>query len=133
MACEDGNATTAMAQQQVCLSVPADASFARTVRMMAANLAVLAGMSLDDVEDVRMVAEEGFVRCCATHPASCDIVFTVGELEVSIEYALGEGACDHDETSAYAELILSAVCDEFVCDEASKTLRLIKRAGALYA
>ena len=36
--------------------------------MMAANLAVCCEMSVEDVEDVRMAAEEGFVYACATRP-----------------------------------------------------------------
>ena len=60
-----------MDERTVRLSVPAEASFARTVRMMAANLAVVCDMSVDEVEDVRMAAEEGFVLCCATAPDSC--------------------------------------------------------------
>ena len=38
------------------LSVPAEARFARAVRMTASNLAVCCDMSVDDVEDVRMAA-----------------------------------------------------------------------------
>ena len=57
------------------LSVPAEARFARAVRMTASNLAVCCDMSVDDVEDVRMAAEEGFVYACATRPTTCDIVF----------------------------------------------------------
>ena len=50
-----------MQPKTVQLSVPAEPAYARSVRMMAANLAVVAGMVVDDVEDVRMAAEEGFV------------------------------------------------------------------------
>ena len=69
-------ATTEEEQQMpVSLSVPASASFARPVRMLAANLAVLAGLSVDGVEDVRMAAEEAFVWCCATKPEACEVSF----------------------------------------------------------
>ena len=50
-----------MAQKIVELSAPADPTFARSVRMMAANLAVLCKMNVDELEDVKMAAEEGFV------------------------------------------------------------------------
>ena len=46
-----------MPEQTVRLCVPAQPDYARTVRMMAANLAVLCNMSIDDVEDVRMAAK----------------------------------------------------------------------------
>ena len=50
-----------MPTTQVNVTVPALPEFARSVRMMAANLAVVCHMSVDDLEDVRMAAEEGFV------------------------------------------------------------------------
>ena len=43
------------------LTVPARDEFARTVRMTAAALAGRMGMSLDDVDDVRIAVEEAFV------------------------------------------------------------------------
>ncbi len=110
----------------VCLSVPSEAAFARTVRMAAANLAVLCGMSVDDVEDVRMAAEEGFVYACATKPTLCELTFTLGEGAVAMDFALGaDGGAQDDELSLVA-LLLSAVCDEFEVTEEGK-LHLLKR------
>lgn len=113
--------------QNVSIAVPADPEYARPVRMLAANLAVLAGLSVEDVEDARMVAEEGFVWCCATEPDAVAIEFEVGEGTIAISYAFGPSElADDDQTSTYAELILSAVCDECSYDEATRTLRLTK-------
>lgn len=113
--------------QNVSITVPADPEYARSVRMLAANLAVLAGLSVEDVEDARMVAEEGFVWCCATEPDAVAIEFKVGEGNMSISYAFGPSElAEDDQTSTYAELILSAVCDECSYDEATRTLRLTK-------
>ena len=114
--------------QTVRLSVPAEPAYARSVRMLAANLAVLAGMSVDAVEDVRMAAEEGFVWCCATRPASCEVAFGCSGDAVAMTFALGPAELpDDDQASAYAELILSAVCDECVADAQAGELRLLKR------
>lgn len=113
--------------QNVSITVPADPEYARPVRMLAANLAVLAGLSVEDVEDARMVAEEGFVWCCATEPDAVAIEFKVGEGNMAISYAFGPSElAEDDQTSIYAELILSAVCDECSYDEATRTLRLTK-------
>lgn len=113
--------------QNVSIAVPADPEYARPVRMLAANLAVLAGLSVEDVEDARMVAEEGFVWCCATEPDAVAIEFEVGEGTIAISYAFGPSElAEDDQTSTYAELILSAVCDECSYDEATRTLRLTK-------
>lgn len=113
------------------LSIPAEPAYARAVRMLAANLAVLSGMSVDAVEDMRMAAEESFVWCCATQPASAEIDFEVSD-GVAMQLALGQAEpAEDDQTSTYAELILSAVCDEYACDRAAGLLKLKKRTDRL--
>lgn len=122
-----------MPEQTVRLSVPAEAAYARTVRMMAASLAVVCDMSVDEVEDVRMAAEEGFVYCCATAPQSCEISFSIAAGEVSATFALGPNEPDdRDGSLGLAELLLSAVCDEHGVSPDGSSLRLVKRAGAVY-
>ncbi|MBE6480050.1 MAG: ATP-binding protein [Atopobiaceae bacterium] len=122
-----------MSDMTISLSVPAQPAFARSVRMMAANLAVIGEMTVDDVEDARMVAEEGFVCACATAPATCDIVFTVSPGELAMDFSLGaevEVLASADAAVGYSALLLSAVCDEYVVDPASSVLHLVKRAVA---
>ncbi len=122
-----------MSQQVVSLSVPAQPLFARSVRMMAANLAVVSNMDVDDVEDLRMAAEEGFVYACATKPAVCDIVFELHESSIVMTFTLGDTISADDDALQYANLLLSAICDEYDADYASKTLRLVKFADGANA
>lgn len=122
-----------MPEQIVRLSVPARPDYARTVRMMAANLAVVCNMSVDDVEDVRMAAEEGFVYSCATAPESCDVTFELSEAQVRASFSLGAEPVDtSDDALGLAELLLSAVCDEHGLSDDGSTLVLVKRAGQAY-
>ena len=93
-------------------------------------VAVVSGMGIDDVEDVRMVAEEGFVYSCATKPAACDMTFALGDGSVSIDFSLGDV---HDEQIEAAgvdlslvELLLSAICDDFTVTD-DNTLHVVKR------
>ena len=95
--------------QTIRLTVPAEPAYARSVRMMAANLAVLGEMTVDDIEDMRMAAEEGFIRACATEPEAMEIAFTV-------------------ERGDLADLLLAAVCDEYRVEGA--LLHLSKKALA---
>lgn len=112
------------------LTIPAEPDFARTVRMMAANLAVLSGMSIDEVEDIRMAAEEGFVWCCATKPDTCEIDFSL-EDGVAMSMGLGSAEVDeNDQTPVYAKLILEAVCDEYSFDTQQAVLSLKKRTDS---
>ena len=119
------------------LTLPAEAGFARTVRMRAANLAVVRGMSVDDVEDVRMAAEEGFVFSCATCPAACDISFALTGEGISMDFSLGEGSCEESEDQAesldLAELLLSAVCDSFEVTPDGRRLHVEKRLDVAHA
>ena len=115
-----------METSHVQLSVPAQAAFARTVRMMAANLAVCLDMSVDDVEEVRMAAEEGFVLSCATKPDACAISFELSEGGIAMDFSIGSSTADSDELEL-ARLLLAAVCDEFEVDEAAALIHLAKR------
>lgn len=127
-----------MQQKTVTLTVPAEPSFARSVRMMASNLAVVCNMSVDDVEDVRMAAEEAFVFSCATHPSSCNIGFSLDDEALTMDFSLGEGeedtSSEDDQTESesldLAELLLSAVCDDYEVSPDGATLHVVKRLGA---
>lgn len=122
-----------MQNQIVSLSVPAEAKYARLVRMTAANLGVLCGLSVDDVEDLRMIAEEGFVYGCSTRPESLEVSFAIADGVISIDLPLGDGEVDEgSEDLSLVELLLGAVCDEFlVTDEG--VLHLTKQIGDAHA
>lgn len=121
-----------MQEKIVSLSVPAEADFARAVRMMASNLAVVCGMNVDEVEDVRMAAEEGFVYSCATGPGNCDVAFSLADDRIEMLFSLGSPGGDPSEAGEgldLTELLLSAVCDEHGITDEGKLL-LVKRMGA---
>ena len=120
---------------RVVLSVPARGEFARTVRLASAELAVLAGMNIDDVDDVRLAVDEAFVYACGRAEAG-EVTFSFELVEGSMELLLGPlpGACDDDggpdAGDRYARFILESVCDEYelVEREGSCFVRLVKRA-----
>lgn len=122
-----------MHKNNVSLTVPAQPDYARSVRMMAASLAVLSDLSVDDIEDIRMAAQEGFVRACSTEPESCEVSFTLSTGELAIDFSLGDTQASTENTDTqYADLLLSAVCDEYLLDSAKKTLHLAKRTAVLH-
>ena len=127
-----------MAQKIVELSAPADPTFARSVRMMAANLAVLCKMNVDELEDVKMATEEGFVFACGTQKDSVDITFTLEDNTMAIDFDLGdedpvESEADNSQPLELVELLLSAICDEFALSDDGYTLHLVKISGGAHA
>lgn len=117
-----------MAEKNVSLCVPAEADFARSVRMTASTLAVCCDMSVEDVEDVRMIAEEGFVYACATALERVSVTFSLEGSTMGIDFELGERE-PADESIDLVEVLLSAVCDVFSVSEDGRVLHLVKRAG----
>lgn len=118
-----------MSEKHAQLSVPAEAAFARSVRMTAATLAVGCDMSVEDVEDVRMIAEEGFVYSCASAPERVDVSFSLGAGRMAMDFSLGAARPD-DDSIELARALLGAVCDEFGVSDDGATLHLARRAGS---
>ena len=126
-----------MATDRITLTVPAKSEYAKTVRMTAAALVSRMGMTFDQVDDVRMAAEEAFVYATDTLPEDAQVrfEFTVDDEEVVIDVPLGSEDPSSDEEAerraAYATFILEAVCDsyEFATDENGARLRLVKRVS----
>lgn len=131
-----------MSQDIVRLSVPARGEYAKTVRMTAASLVSRMGMTFDEIDDVRIAAEEAFVYA-AESMADGDPV----ELEFGLEgdvltltVALGVEPQLTDEEverrTSYATFILESVCDSFeLMTDASGVsfMRLVKRAESVDA
>lgn len=126
-----------MAADRITLIVPAKSEYAKTVRMTAAALVSRMGMTYDQVDDVRMAAEEAFVYAVDTLPEDAEVRFdfAVDDEELVIDVALGSEDPDSDEEAerraAYATFILESVCDsyEFATDENGAHLRLVKRVS----
>ena len=115
-------------QSRIVLQLKATPELARLVRMTAANVAMLSSMSVDRVEDLRMAAEEAFVYCCSAAPGSLvSIAFMYSQEQVNAEFSMddSENACidSDDPTYAYADLILSSVCDSY--EKLSSPARLV--------
>ena len=117
------------------LSVPAEACYARAVRMLAATLAVNCDMSVDEVEDVRIAAEEGFVYSCATAPDVVDVRFILSDDIFEMEFSLGErnfadAPRDIDAPPLdLVELLIDAVCDFYGVSDDDSLLHLVKKIG----
>lgn len=127
-----------MSVDRISLSVPARAEYAKTVRMTASALVSRLGMTYDEVDDVRIAAEEAFVYAVDHAPESAEVnlVFTIGTDAFEVRVALTPGSRVADEDAerraAYATFILQSVCDhyELSSDETGSYLKLIKQIPA---
>ena len=127
-----------MREDRVTLTVPARGEYARTVRLTAASLASRTAMTVDQVDDVRIAAEEAFVYASDSvgEQGSVDVAFTIDEDSMTNEVSLGDvSPLDDEDTerrTTYATFILQSVCDQFELssDEAGAHLRVTKRADA---
>ncbi len=114
----------------ITLTIAADPQLARLVRMTAANVAALSSMSVDRIEDIRMAAEEAFIYVSSISPAGAlTVTFEVDDEHVSLTFATeldGVPELDDGDPAAYADLILSAVCDAYqkTASPAALTLNL---------
>ena len=125
-----------MREDRVTLTVPARGEYARTVRLTAASLASRTAMTVDQVDDVRIAAEEAFVYASDSvgERGSVDVAFTIDEDSMTIEVSLGDvSPLDDEDTerrTTYATFILQSVCDQFELssDETGAHLRVTKRA-----
>lgn len=131
-----------MARDRVSLTVPARGEYARTVRMTAAALVSRMGLTYDEVDDVRMAAEEAFVYAVDTlaDDAQVTIDFELDDVTLDMEISLGSETDASDEEverrALYATFILQSVCDSYELtsdQQGNKFLRLHKAAGTVDA
>ncbi len=117
---------------RVVLTLPARGEYARTVRLIAAELAARIGMSVDGIDDVKMAVEEAFVFV-TDRPVGETVTFDFLVAD-GIELLVGpmEGSCadlEGETGERYARFILESVCDEFelVDTDDGCFVRLVKR------
>lgn len=124
-----------MATELTTITVPAEARYARAVRMLALNLGVVQGLSLEDADDIRMVAEEGFVYACATKPKDLKIDFVLTDKHFTMKFYLGNVNPEDTEESfdlSLVEAVIDAVCSDWELSD-DNVLRLELATGVFDA
>lgn len=122
-----------MKKTTVELTVPASADFARCVRVLATDVATVAGLNIDEIEDVRMATEEGFIYAQAVSDAAVCVRFSYDEdcYEVEMGFSAAKTAEEEllEDQMTYVTLILDAVCDDYTIDAADGKLSIVKERG----
>ena len=108
-----------MSADRITLSIPSRAEYAKAVRMTASALVSRMGATYDDLDDVRIAAEELFVYACdhADDDSQITIEFVLDDEMVHMAVRLPQGRRATDEEAerraAYATFILQSVCDHY--------------------
>lgn len=108
-----------MSADRISLTIPARAEYAKAVRMTASALVGRMGATYDDLDDVRIAAEELFVYACdhAEDDADISMEFLLEDEDVTMSVRLPRGTRATDEDAerraAYATFILQSVCDHY--------------------
>lgn len=115
-----------MAEKLVTLTVPAEPVYARLVRMLAADVATVADLTIDIVEDIRMAAEEGFIYAQAVSEEPVQVTYTQkeGDFVIHLRFVVSKVAEDEldEQQMTYLRLILEAVSDNFEIDAANGSI-----------
>lgn len=122
-----------MSRDRITLTVPARGEFAKTVRMTVSELASRLGMSYDNVDDMRMAAEEAFVYACG-RTTEAEVTLCADLTAEALTLTVGPFAAEADAEESgeaidrYAVFILESVCDAFSIDHdaGQTTLVLVK-------
>lgn len=126
-----------MSADRISLVVPSRAEYAKAVRMTASALVSRMGATYDDLDDVRIAAEELFVYACDHAGEKSEIVFEFllesEEVQMLVRFPQVERATDEDaeRRAAYATFILQSVSDhyELSSDLDGQYLKVTKRLG----
>lgn len=91
-------------------------------------LAALDDPSIDELDDVRLAAQEGFVSLIASVPDGTDLLVTVtrGTDEVALEFAI-QGRPRDSELDGLSMSVLRTVASSFSCVDDEGGRRLLVR------
>ncbi len=111
------------AQQPVRLSVPASPRFLAAARVVAASLGVEAGLSVDDLDDLRLGVNElvSLLVEAAAPGARVDLEFEVTDVRITVRGSL-QGDAEPVEVDELTRRIVEAVVDHHEVDGASFSL-----------
>jgi serine/threonine-protein kinase RsbW len=128
-------AGTESGEDAVLLVVPGRPDYLRLVRLAAADCGARAGLSIDDVEDLRIAVDELAYALFGDEPCSGELTLRLtsakGWVEVIGECPNGVAAAPAPiEPGELSRTIISAVADEheIAADDSVRRFRLVKRA-----
>ncbi len=116
----------------ITLNLPTHTEYAHSVRLTAASVAVVNHMSVEEVEDVKMAAEEGFILSCLSGIDSCTITFEVEPSALVMKFTLGDDNIEDFEEFMYADMLLGTLCQEYKREDSTVSVKIVKLEDVMY-
>ena len=110
---------------QICLSLPASAPYARVARLTIASVAARLGFSYDDMEDLRIAVGEMYNVLNGPADSRLTVVCEVGERGMVVE-ATRDPATPAPEVSELSRQILAGVTDTVDIDISQARVAITK-------
>lgn len=111
---------------QICLSLPASAPYARVARLTIASVASRLGFSYDDMEDLRIAVGEIYNVLTGPADSRLTVVCAVDDHGITIE-ATRQPTAPAPEVSELSRQILAGVTDSVDVDVAQARVAVTKR------
>ena len=111
---------------QICLSLPASAPYARVARLTIASVAARLGFSYDDMEDLRIAVGEMYNMLTGPADSRLTVVCEVDDDGIVIE-ATRDPATPAPDVTELSRQILAGVADDVVVDIDEARVSVTKR------
>jgi len=127
-----------MSADRITLTLPSRAEYAKAVRMIASTLVSRTKATYDDLDDVRIAAEELFIYACDHTEVGDEVAieFELDDEAMDLKVRIPEGKRATDEEAerraVYATFILQSISDhyELSSDLDGQYLKVTKRLSA---
>ena len=116
------------------VQLPSDSRFIRVARAVAGGVAAVAGLGMDDLDDLRIAVDElctALVEVGGGHDVDLEFAIADGILTVNGQVRAAPGAAFDGERLRLSEQILAVACDDYTLGIGDSIARftLHKRAG----
>lgn len=110
------------------LRIPADAAYGVVVRGVVSALAALDDPSIDELDDIRLAAQEGFVSMVEGVPDArwLEVQVSRGDDEIRLEF-WADGSPTITELSDFSVTVLKTLAEEYACTDDADGRRLVIR------
>lgn len=114
--------------------VPADVGYVSTLRLTTASLGARCGLTVDDIEDLRLAVDEAcaLLLPLADPDSELDLRFRLGSGHLAVEASVRSAGSDEPDRGGFAWTVLGALASsvEVARDDARITITVTKTGEA---